>query len=266
MKLHTCITSAPGVEAVTPPPGAGRIIPIYQQHIPHFPHKWKCQPAQITAIRAKGIRVDDDGTVYQNGGLWTAAQLLPFQTAIDAYIASVVPADFDGAIMANIESLPINDPAAKPWLDILFRACGKRPTGFYDGLRWDHAVNRFRVVTTGGPTCQFVSLYALHKLIVEGRPWHPGEAQFDHWFSDHLPKVVASKDGPARRIALLNFDSEFYGQVPSDMLRSITAHAIGWGFQELAVWGYVRDNAQAKRYTQTLASLSDWLDGFTAKG
>jgi hypothetical protein len=218
MRLHTAINHAVGIQEVVVPPGFFRVHTIYQHLVPAMPHKWTCKPDQVETIRKKGVRVDDDGTVYQAGGDWRSGNLKALSGSIDGYVRGELPKDFDGPVMLNVESLPLDDPAAKPYLAELVRAIIDRgmgnDIGFYHDFRYNNN-DRIAVKTapSGLASCCFVSLYVYTKLLVQGRPWASYEANWNHWFGERLAAVRAAKASGLKTYGLISVGSDVFGKV-----------------------------------------------------
>lgn len=264
MRLHTAINYGVGIPQVSIPAGYGRVQTIYQHLVPAMPHRWQCRPDQIEGIRKRGIRVDDDGTVYQAGGDWKTGDFNAFKASIDGWVRGELGKDFDGPVMLNIESLPLDDPAAKPYLAELVRAIIDRGAGNHVGFYHDFRYrlgDRIAVKTApaGVASCCFVSLYAYTKLLVEGRPWRTVEANWDHWFKEKLGPMRAARATGLPIYGMISLDSDHFGMVSSDHLRKIVLQAAAWGVEDLVVWGAMRTKDQVPYMTQVLAGLRSFV-------
>jgi len=264
MRLHTAINHAAGVPQVKIPQGYGRVHTIYQHMIPAMPHRWTCKPNQIAGIRQRGVRVDDDGTVYQAGGDWSAGNLKAFKASIDGWVRGELAKDFAGPVMLNVESLPLDDPAARPYLAELVRAIIDRGAGnqigFYSAFRW--ALGQAVATSTapaGIPSCSFVSLYVYTKLLVEGKPWTTAEANWSHWYQEHLGPVRAAKALGLPIFGMISIGSDVFGMVSSDHLRKVVTQAAAWGIDDLVVWGSMQTKDQATFMEQVLVGLREFV-------
>lgn len=264
MRLHTAINYAPGIPQVATPPGYGRVHTIYQHLVPAMPHKWTCKPDQIEGIRKRGIRVDDDGTVYQAGGDWKAGDIKSFTASIYGWVRGELGKDFAGPVLLNIESLPLNDPAAKPFLTELVRAIIDRGAGNHVGFFHDFAFRLGdRVAVKTGPagvaSCCFVSLYVYTKLLVQGRPWRSAEASWDHWYKEKLGPMRAAKATGLPIYGMISMDSDVFGMVSSDHLRTVVMQAAAWGITDLVVWGSMQKKEQVPYMASVLSGLREFV-------
>jgi hypothetical protein len=263
MRLHTAINYSNGVPSVDIPPQYGRVHTIYQHEIPHMPHRWKCRREQIGELRARGIRVDDDGTVHQAGGSWNRGNLSAFKGTIEGFVRDALPKDFAGPCMLNIESLPLDDPDAHPYLAELVRAIIDRglgnQIGFYHAFRYRNGDFKATPIAPKGlASCNFVSLYVYTKLIVQGRPWTTAEDNWSHWYSERLPSVRAAADSGLPSFAMISIGSDVFGMVSSDHLRHVITQASAWGFKDLLVWGAMRDPKEPPYMSQVLRGVRDF--------